>query len=186
MQIYNHKLSIGIWKYEISNLGRVRIPEYIDTKKRFHNERILKHQKNQEGYHTVYLSDGNGNQKRFLISRLVTLAFVDNPQNEDYVNHIDKNKDNNFATNLEWCSWSYNLKYGTRIQRVAKKRAKPIRQYSLNGILIAEYPSIREAERQTRFCNTNISACCNRKLHHNTQYGYIWRFKEDDEYENKN
>ena len=36
VQIYNHKLSIGIWKYEISNLGRVRIPEYIDTKKRFH------------------------------------------------------------------------------------------------------------------------------------------------------
>lgn len=186
VQIYNHKLSIGIWKYEISNLGRVRIPEYIDTKKRFHNERILKHQKNQEGYHTVCLSDGNGNQKRFLISRLVALAFVDNPQNEDYVNHIDENKDNNFATNLEWCSWNYNLKYGTRIQRVAKKRAKPIRQYSLNGILIAEYPSIREAERQTGFCNTNISACCNRKLHHNIQYGYIWRFKEDDEYENKN
>ena len=114
------------------------------------------------------------------------MAFIENPNNEEYVNHIDEDKNNNSADNLEWCSWNYNLSYGTRIQRVTEFKSKPIRQYSTNKELIAEYPSIREAERQTGFANANISACWRRKPHHNTQYGYIWRFKEDDEYENKN
>ena len=184
--IYNHKNSSGIWKYEVSNLGNIRIPEYTDKKNRVHKEKILKHQRNQEGYHTVCLSDGQGKQKRLLVSRLVAMSFVENPNNEEYVNHIDENKDNNSADNLEWCSRHYNLCYGTRIQRVAKLKSKPIRQYSISKELIAEYPSIREAERQTGFANANIHACCRRKLHCNTRYGYIWRFKEDDEYENKN
>lgn len=184
--VYNHKNSSGIWKYEVSNLGNIRIPEYIDKKNRVHKEKTLKHQQNQEGYHTVCLSDGHGTQKRFLVSRLVAMAFIENPNNEEYVNHRDEDKNNNSADNLEWCSWNYNLSYGTRIQRVAEFNSKPIRQYSINKELIAEYSSIREAERQTGFANANISACCRRKPHHNTQYGYIWRFKEDDEYENKN
>lgn len=183
---YNHKISTGMWKYEISNLGRIRIPEHRDKKKRFYPEKILKHQKNQGGYHTVCLYDGFGHQKRFLVSRLVATVFVENPNNEQYVNHIDENKDNNSADNLEWCSWNYNLDYGTRVQRVAQKISKAIRQYSLKGELIKEYPSAREAERQTGFANANISACCKRKAHYNTQYGYIWRFAEDDEYESKN
>ena len=158
----------------------------VHKKNKVHKEKILKHQQNQEGYHTVCLSDGHGKQKRFLVSRLVAMAFIENPNNEEYVNHIDEDKNNNSADNLEWCSWNYNLSYGTRIQRVTEFKSKPIRQYSTNKELIAEYPSIREAERQTGFANANISACCRRKPHHNTQYGYIWRFKEDDEYENKN
>ena len=184
--VYNHKNSSGRWKYEVSNLGNIRIPEYIDKKNKVHKEKTLKHQQNQEGYHTVCLSDGHGKQKRFLVSRLVAMAFIENPNNEEYVNHRDEDKNNNSADNLEWCSWNYNLSYGTRIQRVAEFNSKPIRQYSINKELIAEYSSIREAERQTGFANANISACCRRKPHHNTQYGYIWRFKEDDEYENKN
>lgn len=184
--VYNHKNSSGIWKYEVSNLGNIRIPEYIDKKNKVHKEKTLKHQQNQEGYHTVCLSDGHGKQKRFLVSRLVAMAFIENPNNEEYVNHRDEDKNNNSADNLEWCSWNYNLSYGTRIQRVAEFNSKPIRQYSIDKELIAEYSSIREAERQTGFANANISACCRRKPHHNTQYGYIWRFKEDDEYENKN
>ncbi len=170
------KVIEGYPKYEVSDDGEVRVVK---------SGKILKKSVDTRGYYKVTLTNSE-NRKTLFVHRLVAIAFMSNPNNLNQVNHIDENKDNNFAINLEWCSWNYNLKYGTRIQRVAKKKAKPIRQYSLNGILIAEYLSIREAERQTGFCNTNISACCNRKLHHNTQYGYIWRFKEDDEYENKN
>lgn len=41
-------------------------------------------------------------RKAFRISRLVALAFVDNPHNYKYVRHIDGNSKNNWALNIGW------------------------------------------------------------------------------------
>lgn len=182
--VYNHKMTNGTWKYEISNLGRVRIPAYTSKRNIYYSEKILKHQRNQEGYNTVCLSNGYGKQKRLLVSRIVAAVFIKNPNHYDFVNHIDENKDNNRADNLEWCTRKYNNSYGTRNKRSAEKRAKPVRQYTLDGKFVAEYSSMRECERKTGYLNAGISACCRRKEHYVTQYGYIWRFKGDSEYEN--
>ena len=50
-----------------------------------------------------------------------------------------------------------------------------ILQYSKDGEFIAEYPSIREAERQTGCKNENICSCCKGKL--KSTGGYIWKYK---------
>ena len=53
---------------------------------------------------------------------------------------------------------------------------KPILQFSKNGELIAEYPSIREASRQT-VCNApHICSCCKGKRKYCG--GFIWKYKE--------
>lgn len=164
-------------KYQISNFGNVRIPSYIDKKNRFHNERIFKHQKNQEGYHTVCLTK-NRVQKRFLVHRLVATYFIENPENLLYVNHKDEDKDNNCVHNLEWCTRQYNLSYGTRVKRASGKRKKPVLQFDKEMNFIREWDSARDVERELGFSNSNINACCLKKPHHKTQYGYIWRYKK--------
>lgn len=52
-----------------------------------------------------------------------------------------------------------------------------ILQYSKDGELIAEYPSLHEASRQTGCANSSICRCCKGK--YKSTGGYIWKYKED-------
>jgi len=56
------------------------------------------------------------------LHRLVAKLFVENPNSEKFnvVNHKDENKQNNCASNLEWCDYKYNNNYGTIRQRIGK------------------------------------------------------------------
>lgn len=55
------------------------------------------------GYHIVFLTK-NRKAKYFFIHRLVAQAFIPNPENKPFVNHIDGDKLNNHVSNLEWCT----------------------------------------------------------------------------------
>lgn len=109
-----------IWKdvkgfeglYQVSNLGRVRS---LDRRKnnQFFCGKILSLAKDKDGYCLVTLNDGK-RKKTGRVHRLVALAFIQNPDNLPEINHIDENKENNSADNLEWCSTKYNLTYGSR------------------------------------------------------------------------
>ena len=57
-----------------------------------------------------------------------------------------------------------------------KKLSKPVRQYDLNGTLIAEFPSAKEACRKTGTNCTGIGRCCQYKQSHCN--GFVWRFAE--------
>lgn len=65
-------------------------------------EKIVKQDKNEEGYVVVNLTNANGKSKGFRVDYLVAISFVPNPHNYKNIRHIDGNLDNNRADNLEW------------------------------------------------------------------------------------
>lgn len=82
-------------RYQVSNLGRV----YGKKSKVY-----IKFGKNVKGYLCVNGQKENGRSFKRFAHRLVAIAFIDNPNNKPFVNHIDGNKENNSVDNLEWCT----------------------------------------------------------------------------------
>ena len=54
----------------------------------------------------------------------------------------------------------------------------PVRQFRLDGSLVAEYPSVREAGRQTGISQGNISLASRGKR--KSAGGFVWRYKVGD------
>ena len=160
--------------YEVSNLGRVRRLESFVTNtngvRRKVPGKILK-PGTARGYLIVNLSK-NGISRPFLIHRIVSTAFLPNPDNLPQVNHRDENKQNNSVENLEWCSAKDNNNYGTRNKRISEKRSKQVLCVELNQI----FPSLNEAARQLRLSVGNISNVLAGRS--KTTGGYHWEFAE--------
>lgn len=163
--------------YQASSEGRIRRIKRIiinhgtlTTKK----GAIIGQSNTRKGYKRVdlYL---NGKKHQELVHRLIAEAFIPNPDNLNCVNHKDEVKTNNYVDNLEWCDYRYNNTYGTRIERSVKKQSIKVLQCTLDGNVISEYPSIKEAERKTGISAGHICNVC--KGIRPTAGGFIWLYK---------
>lgn len=100
-----------IWKdidnyeglYKVSNLGRIR--DYKGNIKPYYI--------NNKGYCCVSLYK-DGKTKHITLHRAVASAFVNNPAHYAQVNHLDGNKENNKASNLDWCNQRQNYDHGMK------------------------------------------------------------------------
>lgn len=154
--------------YLISNYG------YLINKK---SKRIIKGTKRKDGYISVHLYGRN-----LLMHRLVAISFIPNLNNYSQINHKDENKSNNNVNNLEWCDSKYNINYGNRTNKQIQHRIKKVIQKDMQGNIINQFNSVREASRITGYSQGNISNVC-RKLnykghHYNTYKGYMWEYKK--------
>ena len=114
--------------YQVSNYGRVRsvdrdvahtIPGFTQHIKGF----VLKGTDNGNGYLVVVLNR-DGKRKNHYIHRLVAAAFCENPDKKNQVNHLDHNRQNNAADNLEWCTQKENVRYSAPLGKHPKENAK--------------------------------------------------------------
>ncbi len=85
-------------RYAVSNIGRV-----INNK----TGRILKPGFNKHGYLQVSLYK-DGKAKSYLLHRLIALAFLENVDNKDLVDHINNIKHDNRLENLRWATMAEN------------------------------------------------------------------------------
>lgn len=174
-----------IWKaiaeysgYEVSNLGRVRSIDGIRYSPRgnyFAKGTILNPDKSGNGYHRVTLFR-NGFRRKYLVHRLVAIAFIPNPLNLPQVNHKFGNLDDNRAESLEWVTGQENSdhKWNTLIDRAAfadklrrSDRARKIGDSHrggksvsaipvINNITGIKYECITEAARENNIAKSSL------------------------------
>ena len=92
------------WKYFISDLWNI---------KSYRKE--LNPYQNKYWYKQTILIKWRSQKKTFLIHRLVLLAFLQNPEKKEQVNHINWIKIDNRLINLEWCTHSENQLHRRRV-----------------------------------------------------------------------
>lgn len=155
--------------HQVSSFGRVR------NKKTGY---ILKPFPDRYGYLRLSL----GNVDNVPVHRLVCEAFHGLPMGERcQVNHIDCDRQNNDASNLEWCTPSENIKWGVShgrvnpmigVRRAAEVNLKPVRIIELNKT----FNSVKECAEFLGINPNRVSRCLvgerkGQKLHgYNLEY----------------
>jgi hypothetical protein len=121
MKEYIEETETGIYRItergKIFSQSKLKIPivgKGMQHTGKFHMitkpERELTYTLNNRGYLSVGIM-----KKTFMVHRLIAKVFVINPCNKPQVNHIDGNKLNNCALNLEWCTAQENIQHAYRI-----------------------------------------------------------------------
>lgn len=170
--------------YQVSNCGQVRrIGNYTNQSEfSWESGHILKPANNSKGYYFVNLSLNNKISRKY-VHRLVAETFIQNPENKPTVNHINCDRSDNRVENLEWASYRENNDYSIQIMKKAgnskrnNKLSRVVQQLDLQGNVLKEYPSYREAERQTGI--NGIDKVCSGAKYRKTAGGYKWRYKEN-------
>lgn len=142
---------------------------------------------NKFGYVQIRLARFKGDKiKTYLLHRLVAITYLPNPDNKPQVNHKNGKKHDNRLCNLEWATRSENKLHSYRelgeinaksmLGRSGKDSPtrKPVIQMSLQGEVIREFISGREAAKILGLNSTHISSAANGKLPHHG--GFKWKF----------
>jgi hypothetical protein len=120
----------GFEDYEISSTGQVKSHKHGRAV-------VLKPRITHDGYVWYSLcKNGKGYTKR--ANRLVAEAFIPNPDGKPTVNHIDGNKLNNSADNLEWATREEQMQHA-----YANGLKKPVRG-PLQGNHVLNEDEVRE------------------------------------------
>ena len=185
--IYKGEIYEGL--YKVSNLGRILSLNYH----RSGRAELMNPGERKDGYLQVILRK-NRKKKTCLVHRLIAETFLPNPNGKYCINHkiqgkegkkinmVFFNKDGTIdkeRTTIEWATYEENNNYGTRNERIAKahtngKKSKKVLQFTLDGELIREYPSIMECERNG-FNRSSVCLCCRGKQ--KTHKGFRFMYK---------
>ena len=173
----NHPEQEEVWKpienfalYEVSSIGRIRNKETGYIK----NPGIGK-----RGYPVVSLR-ANGKMYLRTVHTIFARAFIPNPENKPYINHINGIKTDYSIENLEWVTSRENCIHARITGLHVSDGDKAVKQYEKNGRFVAMYRSASEASRQTGIGRANICNACHLRKYNGktsrTAGGYVWKW----------
>lgn len=181
--------------YQVSNLGRVcglPITTKFGDRYKKHPYRILTPTISKRGYYTVGLNK-NGKTKTMTLHRLIAKAFIPNPENKGYIDHIDTNRLNNDIRNLRWVTSKENANNPLTLEKNRQKCKQlwqegkfdnrknrysciKVGQYTKNGDLIKVWGSIIEAAKTLGIDSSSISSVClGTNPNRRSAGGYKWK-----------
>lgn len=184
-----------IWKkidgfdslYKISNLGIVKSLGKGKSTNPYHNkENLIKTTYSKTGYEKIKLSK-DGKRYFFHMHRLVALNFILNTENKREVNHINGNKSDNRACNLEWVTSSENQKHafklGLQTSKIGEnnKQSKKVRQLTIDGVEVNVFESINDIKRKLGYNSFGIIKCCKKEKKYKTAYKYKWEYVSEND-----
>jgi len=155
-------------RFQVSNYGRLRRSAAI-VRSRYKPYALLKGHPNTLGRLQFHLRDDTGIMRMVLAHLLVASAFLSSkPTKLHEINHIDGNRQNNAADNLEWVTRSENMKHAFLIGLQCNKGE----QHPSAKVTTADVMAIRSLpENQVR------AAAAHYNLHPDTMRR-IWRRKD--------
>lgn len=170
--------------YEVSDLGRVKSVAHKGKTGIRHNEcrnfvgRVLKQNKKRNGYLSVDLCK-EGHIRSIAVHRLVAIAFVPKSEGAEQVNHINCDKTDNRACNLEWCTAKHNREHAKANNLYCNPNKKRVRCKQTRMEFESSYKAA-EWLNETKFKNSKqvknlaskIRAAC--LGYQSCAYGYTW------------
>jgi|DEB0MinimDraft_6_1074348.scaffolds.fasta_scaffold05196_5 hypothetical protein len=149
-------------KVQVSNMGNVR---------RYSNGGYIPAQRTKTPY--GYWSIAINGQHR-LVHRLVAQAFLPNPHNKPYINHIDGVRDNASLENLEWCTQQENMAHAIGNKKWdASMNGKKIVCMTKDYQKVAIFNTQIEAAKLMECAQSSISAAIKRGTN---CLGFKWDF----------
>jgi hypothetical protein len=125
-----------------------------------------------KGYFVVRVSDGTTNHRpQVPIHRLVASTFLELPDGNLEVNHIDGDKTNNVVTNLEWVTPEENQAHARRLGLGAA--SKPVVATAIDDSTVLKFESIGAAGRGG-FDPNAVRQCCKGRAR--SHRGYRWAY----------
>lgn len=161
------------WKSVKRNEKEIFISSSGRTKDK--QDRLLKQYVSTSGYFSLSFR-----QKHFYVHRLMAETFHPNLSKLRYVNHIDGNKLNNKASNLEWCTQQHNSKHAWEIG--LNKAVNERKVYKVNGKTMKvekEYKSISVACQTSGQSHPSLGSMIKRGFVQKD--GTIWSFTKTPE-----
>lgn len=137
--------------YQVSNYGNVKTLSRIKSAPRgltvVTKEHLLRQSKNKFGYLNVVLQKEGTKRKTTLVHRLVAFAFIPNIKYFPQVNHINRNKEDNYMDNLEWVDNRENVTY----------------RFIIDTTISSQYPGVHFAKHINKWAAT---IAINKKTHY--------------------